>query len=250
MSTPRSGESFAEWLRSNPTSIGDGLLKLSEVLTQRAGILERGRFALDELADTVPHPTTTDLVTTLFGNGGFNGDVEHYHAEANSLLDHVLDRRLGMPITLSALTIEVGERLGLNLTMIGMPGHVIVGTDVDGHYIDAFAGIEVDDQWVRARLESMFGPQHAPDDVPMPTLGVLGAVNRVCNNLMRTWANDDSGKFDRLLELRSIIPGSPADRGLTIGVATRRGRFDIAARLREANDPDDPEIQALWAKLN
>ena len=166
------------------------------------------------------------------------------------MLDRVLDRKLGMPITLSAVVIEVGQRMGLELTMIGMPGHVIVGTGVADNYIDAFGGVEVNDRWAQQRLESIFGPEANLATTPMPTLDVEAAVNRVCNNLMRTWIDDRTGKFDRLLELRSLLPTSSADRRLLLDVATGRGRFDIAAKIREINDPDDPEIRSLWAKLN
>ena len=250
MSTPRDPESLAALLGETNTSIGDALFALSEVLTERAGLVEHGRFALDELADTVAEPTTTGIVNALFGADGFRGDVEDYHSEENSLLDRVLDRRLGMPVTLSAVVIEVGARVGVPLTMIGMPGHVIVGTDKSDHFIDAFGGVEVDTRWVEKRFEAIYGPGGTIQSSAMQTLNVVGAVNRVSNNLMRTWIDDDSAKLDRLLEVRSIMPGSPADRGMLIEVATGRARFDIAARLREANDPDDPEIDALWARLN
>lgn len=250
MTNPIDAEQFAQWLRDQPTSVGDGLLMLSSVLANRGGIVEHGRFALDELADSVVEPTVTGLVQALFGTNGFRGDVDNYHAEANSFLDQVLERRLGMPITLSAVVVEVGSRLGLAMSMVGMPGHVIVGTEDPAHFVDAFGGIEVDTAWVEKRFQSIFGPQATLQPSMLQPMTVIGTVNRVCNNLMRSWANDRDGHIDRLLEVRSLIPSSPADRGILIEIATQRGRFDIAARLREANDPDDPEVNALWARLN
>ncbi len=250
MTDPIEPAAFAQWLRESPTSVGDGLLMLSSVLSRRAGVVDAGRFALDELADTVVEPTATGIVSALFGTGGFQGDVENYHAEENSFLDLVLDRRLGMPITLSAVVVEVGNRVGVPLKMVGIPGHVIVGTDAANHFIDAFGGVEVNSRWVQKRFESIFGPQAMIPSSAMQTMNVIGTVNRVCNNLMRTWADDPSNKMDRLLELRTLLPGSAADRSILIDIATARGRFDLAAKMREANDPDDPEINALWARLN
>lgn len=247
---PTEPAELAEWLQDSPSSVGDALFLLSSVLTRRAGILEHGRFALDELADAVDEPTVPGLVATLFGSDGFHGDVENYHAEENSFLDQVIKRRLGMPITLSTLVVEVGRRLGLPLVMLGIPGHVIVGTGEDDRFIDAFGGAEVNSQWVQARLRSIFGPQARMPEGPMPEMDAAATVNRVCNNLMRSWAQDPSNKFDRLLELRTELPGSTADRALLIEVATGRGRFDLAACIREQNDPDDPEIISLWARLN
>lgn len=250
MTAPVGPEELAAWLSEEPSSIGDGLLMLSSVLASRAGVVENGRFALDELADSVAERTTGGIVDALFSTGGFQGDVENYHAEDNSFLDRVIERRLGMPITLSAVVVEVGARVGVPLSLVGIPGHVIVGTDTANHFIDAFGGVEVNSRWVQKRFESIYGPQAMIPSSAMQKMDVAGTVNRVCNNLMRSWANDRSDKMGRLLDLRSQLPASPAERSLLIDIATGRGRFDIAARLREANNPDDPEIDALWSRLN
>lgn len=250
MTAPIGVEEFAEWLEDEPSSIGDGLFMLSSLLSQRSGIVENGRFALDELADSIDDASPTGIVQTLFGSGGFRGDVEDYHAEDNSFLDRVLERRLGMPITLSAVVVEVGQRVGVPLTLVGMPGHVIVGTHDEDCFIDAFGGVVVDAASIQKRFESIFGPQAVIDLSLLEPMTVISTVSRVCNNLMRSWADDRTGQMDRLLELRSRFPGTPAERGMLISAATGRGRFDIAARLREQSDPDDPEITALWARLN
>ena len=67
------------------------------------------------------------VVRHLFGTIGLHGDRETYYDPANSLLHRVLDRRRGIPITLSIVTIEVGRRVGLDLVGVGMPGHFLVG---------------------------------------------------------------------------------------------------------------------------
>lgn len=250
MTQPVTAAELAGWLADGPTSIGDGLLMLSSVLTSRGGVVEHGRFALDELADTVTTSTTSGIVDALFGSDGFRGDVENYHAEENSLLDRVIERRVGMPITLSAVVVEIGARVDVPLSLVGMPGHVIVGTDVANEFIDAFGGVEVNSRWVQKRFESIFGPEAVIPSQAMQKMDVVSTVNRVCNNLMRTWSDDRSDKMGRLLELRSLLPASSAERALLIDIATGRGRFDIAARLREIENPNDPEIQALWSRLN
>lgn len=65
----------------------------------------------------------------LFEEQGFRGNVEDYYDPRNSFFNDVLDRRLGIPITLSLLFVEVGRRLGLAIDGIGLPGHFIVGFD-------------------------------------------------------------------------------------------------------------------------
>ncbi len=78
----------------------------------------------------------------LFEEQGFAGNNEQYYDPRNSYLNEVLDRRLGIPITLSLVLIEVGRRLGLEMEGIGLPGHFITGARVRGEHVllDAFTG--------------------------------------------------------------------------------------------------------------
>ena len=62
----------------------------------------------------------------LFMELEFAGNVEHYHDPRNSYLNEVIDRRLGIPITLSVLYIEIGRRLGLTIDGVSFPGHFLV----------------------------------------------------------------------------------------------------------------------------
>lgn len=62
----------------------------------------------------------------LFDELGFAGDGENYLDEKNSFLNAVIDRRLGLPITLSVIYIELGRRIGLPLQGVSFPGHFLV----------------------------------------------------------------------------------------------------------------------------
>jgi regulator of sirC expression with transglutaminase-like and TPR domain len=62
----------------------------------------------------------------LFGELGFAGNLERYTDPRNSFLNEVLDRRLGIPITLSVVYIEVAGRAGLDVTGINFPGHFLL----------------------------------------------------------------------------------------------------------------------------
>jgi regulator of sirC expression with transglutaminase-like and TPR domain len=76
----------------------------------------------------------------LFQELGFRGNDSDYYDPGNSCLDVVLDRRTGIPITLSAVYIEVARRLGWPVFGIGLPGHFVVQyADVEySTYIDPF----------------------------------------------------------------------------------------------------------------
>jgi regulator of sirC expression with transglutaminase-like and TPR domain len=78
----------------------------------------------------------------LFEEQGFAGNTEHYYDARNSFLHEVLDRRLGIPISLSVLAIAVGERCGLEMSGIGLPGHFIakVSDGADEVLFDPFHG--------------------------------------------------------------------------------------------------------------
>ena len=71
----------------------------------------------------------------LFEELGFAGDHEDYFDPRNSYLNEVLDRRLGIPITLSLVLIEVGRRLDLEMEGIGLPGHFITGARIAGEQV-------------------------------------------------------------------------------------------------------------------
>ena len=110
---------------------GEYLRRLDE-LAARSGArgIEDGRRALERLR------------RFLFEEEGFRGNVDAYYDPCNSCLNDVLDRKLGIPITLSILMMEVGRRLGLTIDGIGLPGHFIVAAHVEGDRIllDPFNG--------------------------------------------------------------------------------------------------------------
>jgi len=97
----------------------------------------------------------------LFGIKGFRGNSADYYDPRNSFLNEVLDRRLGIPITLSVVLIEVGVRLGLKLEGVGLPGHFVVKCAVNGWevFVDPFNKGEIlGKEDCRKHVEEQFGP--------------------------------------------------------------------------------------------
>lgn len=78
----------------------------------------------------------------FFQELGFQGDSENYYSEENSYLSKVMDRRLGIPISLSLLYVLIGKRAGLPVAGIGMPGHFMCRyqTATEEWYVDVFHG--------------------------------------------------------------------------------------------------------------
>lgn len=84
----------------------------------------------------------TGLCRYLFHEMGFRGNIQEYHDPRNSYLNQVLDRRTGIPITMSALAMIVGRRAGLEVAVIGLPGHFIAKATFNGQEMlfDPFHG--------------------------------------------------------------------------------------------------------------
>lgn len=82
--------------------------------------------------DSSPAHIVAELNRLLFDELEFRGNAENYYDARNSYLNDVIDRRTGIPITLSLIAMEIGARAGLTVEGIGLPGHFIVrvqGTD-------------------------------------------------------------------------------------------------------------------------
>src|SRR5205823_2731791 len=82
---------------------------------------EAKRYLRGDLAAKV-----TGLCRYLFHDMGYHGNVKEYYDPRNSYINQVMERRTGIPITLSALTMAVGRRSGLVVEGVGLPGHFIV----------------------------------------------------------------------------------------------------------------------------
>jgi regulator of sirC expression with transglutaminase-like and TPR domain len=215
---------------------------------------------LDGLAAGCATPTVDGVCEHLFGNVGLRGDTEDYKNPRNSLLDDVLDRRRGIPITLSVVVIEVGRRLGLRLEGVGMPGHFLVrdGDDPEA-FIDPFHQVQLD----RGDCEKLFTVLHGSaarfEDRFLDPVGPRAIMARIVTNLQRSFV----GRGDRAGALwaqclRVVVPGATvADRRQLAALLAANGRFDAAAQELDAiaddgwgGERDRVAATAMRAKLN
>jgi regulator of sirC expression with transglutaminase-like and TPR domain len=218
---------------------------------------------LDEIAAAVPGATVEDLTGHLFGTLGLHGDAETYDDPENSFLHRVLERRRGLPITLSIITIEVGRRIGLDLVGVGMPGHFLVqDRGAPDRFLDPFIGGQVlaRDDCVE-RFHRLFGRTAAfTDDYLRPT-PAIDIVTRVLANLRATYSRRESRRpLAETLRLRSLVPPRrPAEDRELAGALEAIGAFDEAATTYEraaagADEADRARLEArahrLRARLN
>lgn len=186
------------------------------------------------------------LAAVLGEEFGFTGDSATYDDPANADLISVLDRRRGLPVSLSILWVALARRLGWSAHVLDVPGHVlvVVGADATPVIVDPFAGGDrVDADRLVALVEAFGTTGRAVTHVAaMPNRAVL--IRLLQNQASRA---EQSGKGRRALELYSrmttIAPAYPhlwwerARLELTDGDIPS-ARSSLGAILEITRDPD------------
>lgn len=82
------------------------------------------------------------LHAEMFDVDGYTGDTTSYYDPRNAYLNEVIDRKAGLPITLSIIFLHVAEKIGLNAFGVGLPGHFLVKVrfELNEVYVDPFHG--------------------------------------------------------------------------------------------------------------
>ena len=218
--------------------------------------LDAARQQLDRLAERCEAPTLAGVMTCI-RQAGFTGNRAAYYEAANSYLDQVLARRMGIPITLSILTIAVGRRVGVPIVGVGMPAHFLVGSPDGERFADPFNGIDHLDPAACGRLfEDVIAPGVRFDPAYLQPAAPTDIIRRMLNNLTeifrRTHARSD---LVWSTELATRLPdAAEADERAHIDALAAAGRFDAAAlrldRLGSTEPGDAARAEALRARLN
>ena len=184
------------------------------------GVDVGGQLArLDGLAARVAPADTDGLCRLVFDTLGLRGDEETYDDPRNSYLPLVLDRRLGIPITLSVLLIEIGRRCGVALEGVGMPGHFLVRDPGRPELlIDAFSGGRRLDRGQCAGLLADLAGQ--PVELRPDMLAATGS-RAILARMLANLDNSFRRRQDRTgrrwaARLEAAIPGLPAGRRLAL----------------------------------
>lgn len=181
---------------------------------------------LDDLAEPLragwrEYASLPELVASLnghlFGEVGFRGNREEYYDPRNSYLNEVLDRKLGIPISLSVVYMEVARRLGLTVVGVGLPGHFIVSAERDGESVllDPFNGGEALAAEDCERLvQEQYGGSVPFSEEQLQPVKKRQILTRMLTNLKRTYlASDDAAAARPVVEkLVCLNPDSAVDR--------------------------------------
>jgi regulator of sirC expression with transglutaminase-like and TPR domain len=215
----------AEWLSfvTNPNfNLVEKCLKFAQILEHPdldieqyiQKISQMGR-TLKELTSDVKNPTylVSILNEFLFDNLGFIGEMDDYYNPKNNFLNEVIDKKSGLPITLSILYVEIAKFIGLDLKIIGFPSHVLVKYNEemildpfnDGRLLDIDDLQEILDRNFDGNLE--FEPEFLDEIKPEQVLVRL--ARNLKNSYFQSYANEKALKCVNMT--LSIEPESPED---------------------------------------
>lgn len=157
----------------------------------------------------------------LFEQEGYHGDRDNYFDPKNSFLNQVIALKRGIPITLSVLYMEVGQRIGLRLQGIGFPGHFLVKyADGQGEIIiDPFNRGEIRSLTsLKKLLQELYGGRIAFHPSLLDAVSKKQILRRMLNNLKATYLRDHDlvkglAVVQRLLILEPNSAADLRDRG-------------------------------------
>jgi regulator of sirC expression with transglutaminase-like and TPR domain len=188
--------------------------------------IERYARRVDELAQRVaarvqdlddPGQVIAALNEVLFQQEMFRGNTLDYYSPRNSFLHDVLDSRLGIPITLALVYMEVARRVGFPLFGVGMPGHFLLKHyDVDGRsiLIDVFeSGSIVTEEDCRRKLNDIYSGQLTLQPEFLLPVTRRQMLTRMLNNLRSIYLTQrDFRRAVQVVDLILVIyPRSPED---------------------------------------
>ena len=219
---------------------------------------------LDVIAGGCPDANFDALRAYLFRQVGFAGNIDHYDDPENSFLDSVLERRLGIPITLSVLMMEIGRRLGLDVRGVGMPGHFLVLDGGSGDvWCDPFhGGARLDADGCRRRFDLVYGGSLPFQPSFLAPTHPAAIVARMLANLERGSLSADPVQLAWMCELHLEIPGLAfqerwdlADRLAATGDVVRAATVfeELAARTEVETDAAErlrTRARSLRARMN
>lgn len=208
-------------------------LPVERYLARLEGLAEEVKDRLDE--ENAPVVVLRELIDVLYERRGFQGNREAYYDPRNSFLNDVLDRGLGIPLTLGIVILEVGWRLDLPLEGVTFPNHFLVRFRGEGTslLIDPFDAGELrfEDE-AQELLDRVFGGMVRVQDSFLEAATRKEMLARLLRNLKSIYMNvrDDRralAAVERILLVQPHAPMELRDRGR---ILARMGRTDEAVR--------------------
>jgi regulator of sirC expression with transglutaminase-like and TPR domain len=226
--------------------------------------------ALDAMADEVrdrlpaqnyPLRIIQTINRYLYEDLEFAGNDAEYYDPRNSFLNQVIDRRTGIPITLSLVYLEVAKRIDFPMVGIGMPGHFLIMPYFEdaGIFVDAFNQGEIlFSEDCQARLSRIYGQPMKLQPAFLAPVSHKQLLGRMLGNLKAIYLQRRDairvlGAIERILLLFPDALGELRDRGILYYQFGRvaEARNDLAIYLRNAPNAEDAvRIRQLLERLD
>jgi regulator of sirC expression with transglutaminase-like and TPR domain len=212
-----------------------------------------GRLAANELARP-PGSMSLDsrlaaVSRLLYERQGFHGNDEQYYDPRNSYLNEVLERRLGIPISLGIVYMAVAARVDLQVDGVCTPGHFVLscGDDEERWFVDPFSAGEVLSlENCRQRVESRLGENQVLTEQHFRPATILEVAARVLRNLKAAYAMEN--RWTELVpvqrRLAALLPDLPDERRDLGLVYLRTGEALQALDLLNEHLKDCPPDEA------
>lgn len=229
-------------------------LDVQHFVSRLAQLAARAHAKLERVDGTAAR--IAGLSDFLYRDEGFAGNRDDYYDARNSFLNDVLERRLGIPITLAIVYTWVAQRIGLPARGVGFPGHFLVRVaQPDEILIDPFTGGVVTRAECAERLRAAAGEDELELDPallePTPTRQILA---RMLRNLKQVWLAREEwqralGCAERILLLAPDTPVELRDRGLLYARLECFAAAEADLRRFLLLAPDDPTADAVRAQV-
>jgi regulator of sirC expression with transglutaminase-like and TPR domain len=204
-----------------------------------------------------PERAVMALNRYLFQEEGFHGNFEEYYDPRNSYLNDVIDRRVGIPITLSTIYMEVARRAGVLVEGVGLPGHFIVRVVWGGHglLVDPFhGGVLLSEADCQERLDRIFAGRVKVERDMLAPCARREILGRMLRNLKAIFMRrEDYPRALRAADLLLCVDPDSAedlrDRGILYAALDCYGLalHDLEGYL--AMNPDTPEAIELSGRI-
>lgn len=238
---------LAQLVRRNDADLAEAALLVAAEATPSLDV-DTTLLRLDALADTLrvagvgpsddPVADGAALAAELAGAHGFRGHTAGGRIPDDSLLDRVLDRRIGLPISLSIVYVTLARRIRVPAFPITLPGHVVVGIGGSDRpvVLDPFhGGVALDEAAVASRVANTTGGRLAFRRSMLRPAPAANVVRRLLHNLTHDYRA--AGAFREALwtiELKLLLPTRLPDDHRVLGhLLDQLGRFDEAAAAYE-----------------
>lgn len=153
----------------------------------------------------------------FFKELAFNGNTDNYYDPRNSYLNQVLDRRLGIPITLAVVYQDLARSAGLPLAGINLPGHFMLAYPLptgERLYIDVFhQGERLSWEGCAQRIRPFVADEGPLDEAMFLPMSDREILVRMLRNLKSIYSRGDLTQLLRVQErISALLPHSPTER--------------------------------------